>query len=71
MIDPMRKCGKETKTTLYYPLHCNLYSFHREELPNDVCAVDSSMKSCHEDKFLITLAYEPGDFNNDTNEKVS
>ena len=71
MTDPMLKCGKKTETTLHYLLRCSIYSFHRIDLLNDICAIDSSIKNYHEDKLLITLVYESEDFNNDKNYKAS
>ena len=40
MIDPMYKCCKEVETTLHYLLRCNLHTFYRTELLNDIYAID-------------------------------
>lgn len=66
-IDSMSKCGKENETTLHhYLLRCNLHSFHKTELLNDIRATDSSVKNLLKDKLLSTLLYGSEDFN-DTN----
>ena len=36
IIDPMYKCGKKAEATLHYLLGCNLYTFYRTGLLNDI-----------------------------------
>ena len=70
MIDPMYKCCKEVETTLHYLLRCNLYTFYRTELLNDIYAIDWSIKNYPEGKLSNTLLYGPLDFNNDKNQNI-
>lgn len=70
MIDPMSKCGKEAETTLHYLLRCNLYTFYRAELLNDVYVFHSSIKNYPEGKLLNTLLYGSLEFNNYKNQNI-
>ena len=36
MIDPLCKCGKEAKRIIHYLFRCNLDTFYRTELHNDM-----------------------------------
>ena len=70
MTDPMCICDKEAEATLHYFLRCNLYSFCRTELLNDIQANDSSTKNYSEKKHLNTRLYGSLDFNNDKKNKI-
>ena len=66
----MCSCGLEPETTLHYPLRCNLYSDLRTELPNDICALNPTLKKLSHEKLLNNLLYESEDFSFKTNEKI-
>ena len=70
MIGPTCKCGKEAETTLPYLLRCNLHTFYRAKLLNDIYAIDSSIKNYLEEKLSNTLLHGSLDFNNDENQNV-
>ena len=62
--------GKEPETTLYYLLHCNLYSTNQLELLNDVCALNGSLKNSSEEKLLKILLYGAEDFTPRLNSEI-
>ena len=62
--------GKEPETTLYYLLHCNLYSTNQLELLNDVCALNGSLKNSSEEKLLKILLYGAEDFTSQLNSEI-
>ena len=49
-VDPMCKCGRETKTTLHFLFRCRLYSTIRIELLDDIYTVASSCTNYPDEK---------------------
>ena len=49
-VDPMRKCGLVTETTLNFLWHCRLYSTITTELLDDIYTVASSLTNYPDEK---------------------
>ena len=58
----MCSCGKKLETTLYYLLHCDLYSIYWLEFLNGICALNESLKNSSEEKLLKILLHFPDEF---------
>ena len=51
-VNPMCRCGREPETKLHYLLPCYLYSTKRQELLNNVCILNTSLKNYSNEKLL-------------------
>ena len=69
-VDPMCTCGLEPETTLHYLLRCNLYSAQRQELLNNVCVLNPSLKNYSNEKLLNILLYGLENFNCNMNKGI-
>ena len=56
-INAMFSCGKEPETTIHYLLRCAFYTIYRLELPNDISALNHSLKNISEESLLKVLLY--------------
>ena len=70
MVDPMCTCGLELQATLHYLLHCSIYSAQRQELLNDVCVLNPSLKNYSNEKILNILLYGSENFNSNMNKDI-
>ena len=70
MVDPMCKCGIEQEVTLHYILRCSIYSAKRQELLNNVCVLNPSLKNYSNEKLLNILLYESENFNCNMNKDI-
>ena len=69
-VDPICTCGFEPDITLYYLLHCNLYSTKRLELLNNVSFLNPSLRNCSNEKPLNILLHGSQDFNYNINKEI-
>ena len=70
ITNPMCSCGKKLETTLYYLLHCDLYSIYWLEFLNGICALNESLKNSSEEKLLKILLYGAEDFTSQMNSEI-
>ena len=63
MVDSMCTCGLEPEATLHYLLRCNIYSTQRQELLNNVCVLNPSLKNYSNEKLLNILLCRSENFN--------
>ena len=69
-IDPTCSCGLEPERTLRYLLRCNLYSYLRTELFNDICTLNPTLKNLSHEKLLNILLYGSENFSFNSNKKM-
>ena len=70
MVDPMCTCGLEPEATLHYLLRCSIYSAQRQEVLNNVCVLNSSLKNYSNEKLLNILLYGSENFNCNMNKDI-
>ena len=69
-LNPICCCGKDIETTVYYLLHCSIFSDERSIFFDNIRSIDENVLSGSDSRISETLLFGTSSFNDTKNQSI-